>query len=666
MVKYTWDWTKGTSDIIITHTRNIEFGNSSANGTLKITAFMDAPTTTTATTTTVSTPIDIKTTPKQKNESQINPENNKIIPQSSAIANRNSYLGIALSVFFSIFLFYPPIINRYSTIGLIFLFTVSLAYSTNVDGNYDEPHIHLKVPIEYVEKICVEEEECFPVKCTLSLGSTFSTFPSNNKILFNGKFCELKRPKLWLEWVQHYFRINVKTEQYYLRDNDNDGLVNFIEYYGGVDFFNITVNGEQELENKTLSELIKEGTDPTNPDSDGDLLLDGFEYSNGMPPKSADNRSADADSDGLTNLREQILGTNPTNPDTDGDGVNDGTEVANNADPKDPSDQGLPIRNQSFAMIKLTIGDHSGSHSERYFMTVGPFKHQSPDYGKVGSGVYKYLPGTYSITITHIDSNLPSPDYDYQAEIEKQSGDATIQVKDPQRILGFHGESNYDFTLGKSATLIVTSKKGSPGECSTFKTCEACHKNVICEWRKALKSCIKKPISRVNDPDYSRETCACSKCLTWYKNENKDTRWLRRVNQEFKCPCKARVTNAAVKEIDNPSWKLWYPDPTCTNIKSEGCTKYHPGSSGCILSELITNDKAGQQCCYNSTGHLLAAGTRGAGTPDKQYPGPSNWYNHFLTDIVPFNNCCQYCEIDSYCNYFIDGVRKGNSSHCPQ
>ena len=120
-------------------------------------------------------------------------------------------------------------------------------------------------------------------------------------------------------------------------------------------------------------------------------------------------------------------------------------------------------------MVKLTTGDYSGSHSERYFMTVGPFKHQSPDYGKVGSGVYQYLPGTYQITITHIDSNLNSPDSDYQAQVQNQSGDANVEVQDPQGILGYHDESTCDFTVGKSATLNVTGKEGKPDDCSHIK-----------------------------------------------------------------------------------------------------------------------------------------------------------------------------------------------------
>jgi len=39
--------------------------------------------------------------------------------------------------------------------------------------------------------------------------------------------------------------------------------------------------------------------------------------------------AVDSDKDGLTNTVEILLGTDPNNPDTDGDGLTDGTEDAN-------------------------------------------------------------------------------------------------------------------------------------------------------------------------------------------------------------------------------------------------------------------------------------------------------------------------------------------------
>ena len=513
-----------------------------------------------------------------------------------------------------------------------------------------------------MDSICVNKEKCFPVKCPLSFTSVFSTYPANNEVLFTDKFCSIRKPDGWDAWIQYYFKTNVSTGRVFLMDNDNDGLVNILEYYGGVDFANTTNSTTRPK--RSLTDISATGTDPTNPDSDGDLLLDGFEHSNGMSPKHADDVNADADADGLTNLQEQIRETDPLNADTDSRGVNDGTEVRNNADPKDPSDQGQALSNQSFAMVKLTTGDYSGSHSERYFMTVGPFKHQSSDYGKVGSGVYQYLPGTYQITITHIDSNLNSPDSDYQAQVQNQSGDANVEVQDPQGILGYHDESTCDFTVGKSATLNVTGKEGKPDDCSTYKRCESCHKTTKCQWKRKSKSCITRlPFFAAIFP---RGTCACTKCLSWYKDEKKDTNWLKKLNKQFKCPCRARLYNNEMREIDNPSNVSWEADSSCTNPQSSGCRKYHPGASGCLRSVDHTEDGAAQQCCYGANGKLLPAGSRAAGTPDKQYAGLWNglFLRHYFKDVEPYINCCKYCEIESYCDYYVNDVRKGDDSHC--
>lgn len=77
------------------------------------------------------------------------------------------------------------------------------------------------------------------------------------------------------------------------------------------------------------------GGDPSNPDTDGDGLLDGAEvytYNSGVT-------NPDSDQDGLIDGAEvNQHGTNPTNSNTDGDQLSDGREVSAGTNPLDASD----------------------------------------------------------------------------------------------------------------------------------------------------------------------------------------------------------------------------------------------------------------------------------------------------------------------------------------
>ena len=120
---------------------------------------------------------------------------------------------------------------------------------------------------------------------------------------------------------------------------------------------------DQDGDGLTNDQEVLAGTDPTNPDTDGDGLNDGTEYNgpDGNPLTMGDNTDpldpcdpdvtagpCDQDGDGLTNDQEVLAGTDPNNPDTDGDGLNDGTEyngpdgnpltMGDNTDPLDPCD----------------------------------------------------------------------------------------------------------------------------------------------------------------------------------------------------------------------------------------------------------------------------------------------------------------------------------------
>jgi hypothetical protein len=94
----------------------------------------------------------------------------------------------------------------------------------------------------------------------------------------------------------------------------------------------------------TISYHFGTGTDPANPDSDGDGLPDGWETAYGMDPLASNtgdprtDASADPDLDGLTNAQEAALGTDPFQPDSDGDGMDDGWESRHGFDPTTHND----------------------------------------------------------------------------------------------------------------------------------------------------------------------------------------------------------------------------------------------------------------------------------------------------------------------------------------
>ena len=86
-----------------------------------------------------------------------------------------------------------------------------------------------------------------------------------------------------------------------LQDKDYDGLNNINEYWLG--------------------------TSPTNADTDGDGMPDGWEIKMSFNPRDPQDANQDRDKDGLSNLGEYFFGTDPDIPDTDGDGFRDGIEV---------------------------------------------------------------------------------------------------------------------------------------------------------------------------------------------------------------------------------------------------------------------------------------------------------------------------------------------------
>ncbi len=66
--------------------------------------------------------------------------------------------------------------------------------------------------------------------------------------------------------------------------------------------------------------------DEEDPDDDGDGMPDDWEEQHGFDPKNKYDAFYDEDNDNLTNVEEYNKGTDPNNPDTDGDGILDGED----------------------------------------------------------------------------------------------------------------------------------------------------------------------------------------------------------------------------------------------------------------------------------------------------------------------------------------------------
>lgn len=92
--------------------------------------------------------------------------------------------------------------------------------------------------------------------------------------------------------------------------------------------------GDADSDGLTDSQEIPLGTDPKNPDTDGDGLKDGDEaFLHGSDPKKRD-----SDGDILPDGDEvNQYKTNPAKADTDGDGIPDGTELTQGTDPLVPN-----------------------------------------------------------------------------------------------------------------------------------------------------------------------------------------------------------------------------------------------------------------------------------------------------------------------------------------
>jgi hypothetical protein len=216
-------------------------------------------------------------------------------------------------------------------------------------------------------------------------------------------------------------------------DSDGDGMTNGYEVANYLDPFDAT-DKHLDRDHDGLDNYWEytNGLSASQWDTDGDTIPDGIEVAWGTDPLVPDDLLSDNDDDGLSLGDEYTHGTNPNNDDSDGDGTGDGAEVGQGGSPNNDSDGGAPPDTSDIVELKLTVGDHSGSHSEIYELALSgerAARLHSGSYGNVVAKTFKLKKGeSYTITLTHAGSNLETPDYDYTALLELVDGEEGAQA----------------------------------------------------------------------------------------------------------------------------------------------------------------------------------------------------------------------------------------------
>ncbi len=188
-------------------------------------------------------------------------------------------------------------------------------------------------------------------------------------------------------------------------DSDHDGLTDDEEYEYGTDPNNPDTDADGLLDGE---EVKKYKTNPLKKDTDGDWLTDGEE----VKQYHTDPLEKDTDGDGLTDGEEVLrFHTNPLVPDTDGDGLTDAEEVKqyktdpNNADTDgDGLSDGDEVRRYKTNPLKAdTDGDGLSDGDEIFKYHTDPLKMDTDD-----DGLSDYV----EVMVTHSDPRNPDTDND--------------------------------------------------------------------------------------------------------------------------------------------------------------------------------------------------------------------------------------------------------------
>ncbi|WP_275590070.1 YPDG domain-containing protein, partial [Mammaliicoccus sp. D-M20] len=174
-------------------------------------------------------------------------------------------------------------------------------------------------------------------------------------------------------------------------------------------------NSSSTSDGNTDNSSDSNSTSNSSSDSDSDKDTDG----DGIPDKD-DN---DIDGDGVSNKDEELIGTDPTNPDTDGNGVNDGDE--------DYDSDGIPNKDESDPKSN-TPTDKDGD-GKPDITTPSQAASNDPGYGKDSTSV---KPGTEAKIPQSGDKELPpGTKFDVPADevpsgwtvtVDPNTGDITV------------------------------------------------------------------------------------------------------------------------------------------------------------------------------------------------------------------------------------------------
>lgn len=231
-------------------------------------------------------------------------------------------------------------------------------------------------------------------------------------------------------------------------DTDGDGLANDAELALGLNPLVADTDGDGLSD---FDELLL-STNSLDPDTDGDSMPDGWEVQYGLEPDTYNNPEADSDGDALTDGEESALGTNPFRSDTDGDGVPDSFDSA----PCDAENSVVSDDSISVAVM-LKIGDTSGSFSELYAISLNGITLRMPSVNAASH--------LYSLTIrldrgaTYEGYVESLPDDDDDGDFDAYVIGSGISVNALPETLGGHFE-NTGFNSGRRSFSVTVPSTG--------------------------------------------------------------------------------------------------------------------------------------------------------------------------------------------------------------